>query len=121
MTESYIGMGVVCSEQVLPGGPADGMLEPGDVLVEVNGKVVTSFLELEDVVDAALCDGGAGTVTLAVERGGERITVSPQVCSTTSITRPLPLSINGHPRNVLPTSSHRVLPFVLWSDAVVTL
>ncbi len=114
-------MGVVYSEQVLPGGPADGMLEPGDVLVEVNGKVVTSFLELEDVVDAALCDGGAGTVTLAVERGGERITVSPQVCGTASITRPLPLSINGHPRNILPNSSHRVLLFVLWSDAVVTV
>ena len=50
---------------------------------QVNGSIVTTFLELEDAVDSALSSSGdaspAGTVTITVERGGERRTVCPKV------------------------------------------
>ena len=30
-------------EQVIPGSPADGKLEPGDILVRINGELITEF------------------------------------------------------------------------------
>ena len=33
--------GMLVVNEVLPGGPADGTLQPGDVLVRVNGKLVS--------------------------------------------------------------------------------
>ena len=39
--------GMLVVNEVLPGGPADGTLQPGDVLVRVNGKLVSEFEPLE--------------------------------------------------------------------------
>ena len=53
-------------DSVVPGGPADGALEPGDVLVRLQGAVTTHFLPMD-----ALLDGAVGTrVAVDVERGG---------------------------------------------------
>ncbi len=38
-------------ESVVPGSMSDGVLEPGDVLVRINGEIVTHFLPLEDILD----------------------------------------------------------------------
>jgi len=58
--------GVLVVDRVLRGGKADGLLEPGDVLIELNGKTTTSFVPLE-----ALFDGHVGQeVQLTVARGG---------------------------------------------------
>jgi S1-C subfamily serine protease len=51
--------GMLVVNEVLPGGPADGTLQPGDVLVRVNGKLVSEFEPLEQVVD----DNVGGTWT----------------------------------------------------------
>jgi len=56
-------------DSVVPGSPADGVLEPGDVLVRVGGQVVSHFLVLEEELDAAV----GGSVELVFERGGEPI------------------------------------------------
>lgn len=48
-TAGSIGMLVV--ESVVPGSMSDGVLEPGDVLVRINGEIVTHFLPLEDILD----------------------------------------------------------------------
>lgn len=53
-------------DRVVPGSPAFGTLEAGDILVKVNGEVVTHFLPLEAALDNAV----GGSVTLTVERGG---------------------------------------------------
>ena len=59
-------------DSVVPGGPADGLLEPGDVLVRLQGQVVVHFLPME-----ALLDGHVGQrVTAEVERGGRLLTCS---------------------------------------------
>ena len=71
--EGTTGMLVV--DSVVPGGPADGLLEPGDVLVRLQGQVVVHFLPME-----ALLDGHAGQrVTAEVERGGQLLSRSIQV------------------------------------------
>ena len=69
---------LVVSETV-PGGPAHEKLQPGDVLVRVDGELVTTFVPLEAILDRALTLAGAdegsgeasgGKVRVQVERGG---------------------------------------------------
>lgn len=60
--------GVLVVEQVLPGAPASLHLQSGDILVSVNGKLITEFVPL-----AALLDANVETkVAMTIERGGER-------------------------------------------------
>jgi PDZ domain len=44
-------VGMLVVESVVPGSMSDGVLEPGDVLVRVNGEFITHFLPLEDTLD----------------------------------------------------------------------
>mmetsp|Transcript_5922 Transcript_5922/g.16926 ORF Transcript_5922/g.16926 Transcript_5922/m.16926 type:complete len:1162 (-) Transcript_5922:780-4265(-) len=62
--EQRTGMLVV--DSVLPGGPAQGRVQPGDALVRLNGAVLTTFLPLEEALDAAV----GGSVKLDIERAG---------------------------------------------------
>lgn len=52
---------------VIPQGPGDGRLEPGDVVVEVNGECCTTFLPLAECFDSHV----GQIVSLRVQRGGE--------------------------------------------------
>jgi S1-C subfamily serine protease len=55
--------------QVIPESPAAGKLEPGDILVRVNGELITEFVPL-----AATIDGMVGNeVTVEIERGGRTV------------------------------------------------
>ncbi|TYK01500.1 protease Do-like 7 isoform X2 [Cucumis melo var. makuwa] len=56
---------------LVPGGPAHKLLEPGDVLVRMNGEVITQFLKMETLLD----DTVKQTIDLQVERGGASFTV----------------------------------------------
>jgi S1-C subfamily serine protease len=47
--------GILVIKSVVLGGPADKMhLEPEDLLVHVNGELVTQFLKLETVLDESV-------------------------------------------------------------------
>ena len=74
--------GMLVVNEVLPGGPADGTLQPGDVLVRVNGKLVSEFEPLEQVTD----DGVGGTVELELERGGQAVSAKLNVGDLHAIT-----------------------------------
>jgi pro-apoptotic serine protease NMA111 len=74
--------GMLVVSEVLPGGPADGTLQPGDVLVRVNGKLVSEFEPLEQVTD----DTVGGTVDLELERGGKPISAKLNVGNLHDIT-----------------------------------
>ena len=74
--------GMLVVNEVLPGGPADGTLQPGDVLVRVNGKLVSEFEPLEQVTD----DSVGGTVDLELERGGKPIAAKFNVGNLHDIT-----------------------------------
>jgi len=61
--------GMLAVQQVIPESPADGKLEPGDILLRINGKLVTEFVPL-----AAVLDSNVGkTVEIELERGGRPV------------------------------------------------
>ncbi|MGB5103875.1 MAG: trypsin-like peptidase domain-containing protein [Steroidobacteraceae bacterium] len=59
--------GMLVVGEVQPGSPTEGELQPGDILVRVNGRLVTTFEPLADVLDGAV----GQSITVQVERGGE--------------------------------------------------
>jgi len=69
------GTGMIVVREVVPGGPAEGKLQVGDVVVRVAGEIVNRFLPIESVFD----QGVGGQVVLEVERGGEPIRVEVEV------------------------------------------
>ncbi|HEY5101756.1 MAG TPA: PDZ domain-containing protein, partial [Steroidobacteraceae bacterium] len=76
----YTGMLVI--NEVLPGSPSASVLQVGDVLVRVNGRFVTQFEALEEVLDA----GVGSTVNLEFERGGKALSAKLQIADLNSIT-----------------------------------
>jgi pro-apoptotic serine protease NMA111 len=58
--------GMLVVSEVLPGSPAESELQPGDILVRVNGKLVATFDPLADVLDSSV----GKTIRVEVERGG---------------------------------------------------
>ena len=43
--------GMIVVDEIVPGGSADQRLEEGDVVVKVNGRTVTTFLPIEEILD----------------------------------------------------------------------
>jgi len=74
--------GMLVVEDVQPGSAADALLAPGDVLVRVNGKLVTGFEPLEAILD----DVVDKTVELELERGGKPLMAQLHVDDLDSIT-----------------------------------
>jgi len=61
--------GMLTVSQVIPESPAAGKIEPGDILVRINGELIIEFIPL-----AAILDGRVGEdVTIEIERGGRTI------------------------------------------------
>lgn len=67
--------GMLVVDNIVPGSCAEGQLEPGDVVSQVEGQVVTHFLTLEGILDEAV----GSDVTLSIERGGRPMQVTLQV------------------------------------------
>ena len=84
-------VGMLVVEQVVPGGPSSDQLDVGDILVKVDGNLVTRFIPLETVLD----DSVGGTVTLQIERGGETLDVSLEVADLFGITPDEYVEIGG--------------------------
>jgi len=63
--------GMIVVSRNVPGGPADGNLEPGDIIVRINDEFVSSFIPIEAILD----DSVGETISLEVERGGEPVLV----------------------------------------------
>ncbi len=77
---SNTGMLVVADVQ--PGSVSDGVLTPGDVLVRLNGQLVTGFQALEGVFD----DSVGKSISIAFERGGKPMTAQLVVDDLDAIT-----------------------------------
>jgi S1-C subfamily serine protease len=74
------GMLVVLN--MINGGPADGLLEVGDILLSVNGAPLTEFVPLEAVLD----DSVGQTTELELERNGRIISRTLEVGDLHAIT-----------------------------------
>ena len=91
---------------VQPGSVSDGVLEPGDVLVRVNGKLVTQFEPLEAVLD----DSVGRNVELALSRGGKLLTANLKVADLDA-SRRLPTSSSAM-RCCTRSRTRRRAPFI---------
>ena len=67
--------GMLTVRKVIPESPADGKLEPGDILVLVNDVLITEFIPLASIID----DRVGETVSVEVERGGRTIHVELEI------------------------------------------
>ena len=62
-------------DTIVPGSFAESLLEPGDIVTKVEGRVITHFLDLEDILDSSV----GTSVTLHVERGGQPLQATIEV------------------------------------------
>jgi S1-C subfamily serine protease len=85
------GTGALVVEDTVPGGPGEGNLEVGDVLVRVNGACVTDFVTLEATLD----DSVGNKLTCVVERGDKEATVEVTVGDLHAVTPKRMLEICG--------------------------
>ncbi|XP_057487743.1 protease Do-like 7 isoform X2 [Actinidia eriantha] len=83
--------GMLVVDSIVPGGPANKLLEPGDVLVRINGDVITQFLKMETLLD----DSVDQKIELQIERGGTPLTVELVVQDLHSITPDSFLEVSG--------------------------
>jgi len=67
---------------VIPGSPAAGKLAPGDILIRINGEMLTEFIPLETVLDNNVDED----VDVEVERGGRRFVSKIKVDDLHAIT-----------------------------------
>ena len=74
--------GMLVVGEVQPGSPAEGQLQPGDILIRVNGKLVATFDPLAEVLDSSVGQG----IDVEVERGGEVVRMRLVVQDLTAIT-----------------------------------
>ncbi len=74
--------GMLVVDEVLPGSPTEGKLQPGDILTHVNGQLMTTFQPLEEILDSSV----GGQVQITVERGGEQVSQSLPVSDLHAIT-----------------------------------
>ena len=74
--------GMLTIEQVIPGSPADGQLKPGDILVRINGDLVTEFVPLAAILDANVGEA----IDLELERGGAAVAATVVVDDLHAIT-----------------------------------
>ena len=73
--ENPTNSGMLVVGQVMIGGVAEGALLEGDVLIEINGDLVTEFIKLESTLDQSIGE----TLDLTVVRQGKEITVQSTV------------------------------------------
>lgn len=73
---------MLVAEIILPEGPADGKLQEGDVLLQVNGSLLTQFIRLDAILDSSV----GKTVHLLVQRGGENVEIECDVGDLHAIT-----------------------------------
>jgi len=78
-------------EKILPGGPTDGALELGDILLRVDGAPLHDFTALEDLLDSRV----GATLSIELERGGRPIVASVTVADLHAITPATCLEFGG--------------------------
>lgn len=75
-------VGMLVVDQVQPGSPAEGALEVGDILVKIDGRPVTEFLSLEELLDSSV----GRSLKFEVQRGGQTLEKSLPIGDLHAIT-----------------------------------
>lgn len=83
--------GMLIVDQVIQNGPADGKLQTGDIIIQLDGKYVTSFLEIEEYLDTHVSD----SVSVQFQRGDSLNSTLLQVQDLHAITPHQYLEVGG--------------------------
>ena len=108
MREAFpAGTGLLVVREIVPGGPADGILEPGDVLLRLGGARVADFVGVESVLDESV----GQKVMFEIQRGGVTKTLELTVQDLHEITPHAYLEMGGavlHPLSYQLARGHGV-------------
>jgi regulator of sigma E protease len=109
---AYAGVPVVTVADVSPGGPADRAgVQPGDLVLSVNGNGVQTALELFDTINSSPGE----TLSLVLSRGGSTVEV-------TAVPEEMPDTGEGRLGiEIGETRAKKGLLQTLWSSAAYTL
>ena len=77
-----MGVGMLVVAAVLPEGPADGILQPGDILVKAEDEWINQFAKLDALLDERV----GGSVKLLVERAGQPLELMVSVADLHKVT-----------------------------------
>ena len=99
--------GMLVVDSVVPGGPGDAAgLEPGDVLIRLDGGIVTDFLTMETLLDDKIASittssSNKAAVQVHLERGGVEIVTTTTIQNLSSVTPTRLLELGGGTVNEL--------------------
>ncbi|OTB08159.1 hypothetical protein M426DRAFT_19304 [Hypoxylon sp. CI-4A] len=82
---------MLVAEIILPEGPSHNKIEEGDVLLKVNGEMITQFIRLDDILDSSV----GKTIQVTLQRGGEDIDVDIEVGDLHAITPDRFITVSG--------------------------
>ena len=82
---------LLVAEIVLPEGPSHNKVEEGDVLLKVNGELISQFIRLDDIFDSNV----GKTVKLLLVRGGDEVEVEIEVGDLHKITPDRFVAVSG--------------------------
>ncbi|MEO0422782.1 MAG: trypsin-like peptidase domain-containing protein [Pseudomonadota bacterium] len=85
------GTGMLVVDEVLPQGPGDGVLEPGDILVSVDHVLVNRFVPLEERLDASVGE----EVSLLIRRGEQDLRVAVTAADLHGVTPASLIEVGG--------------------------
>ena len=74
--------GMLTVQQIIPGSSADGQLEPGDILLRIDGQLITEFVPLAEILDNKVDEN----IVVEVERGGKSVKKTIRVSDLHSVT-----------------------------------
>ncbi|KAK4935487.1 hypothetical protein LTR28_010353, partial [Elasticomyces elasticus] len=83
--------GMLVAEVVLPKGPAHTWVEEGDVLIKVNGELLTQFVRLDEILDGSV----GSEIKLLIQRGGDDVEVTLNVGDLHAVTPDRFVSVAG--------------------------
>lgn len=64
-------IGLLVAEVILPEGPADNLIKEGDSLISINGKSISSFITVDEILDSSV----GQEIEIVLQRGGEDVSV----------------------------------------------
>jgi S1-C subfamily serine protease len=85
------GVGLLVVDKRIPGGVTEGLLEPGDILLRIDGQLMPRFVPLEEILDAKVDQ----QVAIELERGGRPLTVHARVADLHAISPSNYLEVGG--------------------------
>jgi S1-C subfamily serine protease len=94
---------MLVAKRVLPGGPSDGKIQVGDVLISVNERLQSYFEDIEHILDSNI----GGTISLCVQRHGKDCSAKVMVQDLHKLTPDRYVEVGGATFNKLSYRSAR--------------